>query len=72
MKHILVPIGSTENAQNTLQYAIDFATEINAKVFVFRAYSSYTKAGTIINVDAIARAIIPFLSQVSAFLFSIF
>jgi len=34
MKHILVPIGSTENAQNTLQYAIDFATEINAKVFV--------------------------------------
>jgi len=53
MKHILVPIGSTENAQNTLQYAIDFATEINAKVFVFRAYSSYTKAGTMINVDAI-------------------
>lgn len=53
MKHILVPIGSTENAQNTLQYAIDFATEINAKVFVFRAYSSHTKAGTMINVDAI-------------------
>ena len=34
MKHILVPIGSTENAKNILQYAIDFATEINAKVFV--------------------------------------
>jgi nucleotide-binding universal stress UspA family protein len=53
MKHILVPIGSTENAQKTLQYAIDFATEINAKIFVFRAYSSQTKAGTMINVDAI-------------------
>ena len=39
MKHILVPIGSTENVKNTLQYAIDFATEINAKVFVFRAYN---------------------------------
>jgi nucleotide-binding universal stress UspA family protein len=53
MKHILVPIGSTENAQKTLQYAIDFAAEINAKIFVFRAYSSHTKAGTIINIDAI-------------------
>jgi nucleotide-binding universal stress UspA family protein len=53
MKHILVPIGSTENAQKTLQYAIDFASEINAKIFVFRAYSSLAKAGTMINVDAI-------------------
>ena len=53
MKNILVPIGSTESAQKTLQYAIDFASEINAKVFVFRAYSSQTKAGTMINVDAI-------------------
>lgn len=53
MKHILVPIGSTENAANTLQYAIDFATELNAKVFVFRAYSLQTRAGTIINIDEI-------------------
>lgn len=53
MQHILVPIGSTESAQNTLQYAIDFAAEINAKVFVFRAYSVQTKAGTIINVNSI-------------------
>ncbi|MFY0604535.1 MAG: universal stress protein [Flavobacteriaceae bacterium] len=53
MKHILVPIGSTENASNTLQYAIDFASEIGAKVFVFRAYKVLSKAGTIINVDDI-------------------
>ena len=53
MQHILVPIGFTENAQNTLQYAIDFATEINAKIFVFRAYSSKSKAGTMINIDTI-------------------
>ena len=50
MQNILVPIGFTENALNTLQYAIDFASEIKAKVFVFRAYSSQTKAGTIINI----------------------
>ncbi|MDD7915676.1 universal stress protein [Polaribacter ponticola] len=53
MQHVLVPIGSTESAHNTLQYAIDFASGINAKVFVFRAYSSQTKAGTMKNVDSI-------------------
>lgn len=53
MKHILVPIGSTESAQNTLQYAIDFAADINAKIFVFRAYSAQSKAGTMVNVSAI-------------------
>lgn len=53
MKHILVPIGSTENAQSTLQYAIDFANEINASVSVFRAYKAKSKAGTMVNLDAI-------------------
>lgn len=53
MQNILVPIGFTENALNTLQYAIDFASEISAKVFVFRAYSSQSKAGTMINLDKI-------------------
>ncbi len=53
MKHILVPIGSSKNSINTLQYAIDFAKETNAKVFVFRAYNVQTKAGTIINIDGI-------------------
>ena len=45
MKNILVPIGSTENAQSTLQYAIDFAAEINANIIVFRAYKAIAKAG---------------------------
>ena len=53
MKHVLVPIGSTKNAQNTLQYAIDFAQEINAQLYVFRAYSAIAKAGTIVNMNAI-------------------
>jgi|TARA_B110000240_G_C13508055_1_gene457474 nucleotide-binding universal stress UspA family protein len=53
MQHLLVPIGFTENAQHTLQYAIDFASEINAKVFIFRAYSAHSRAGTIINIDNI-------------------
>ena len=53
MKNILVPIGSSENSLNTLQYAIDFACEIDANVFVLRAYNAQSKAGTIINVDRI-------------------
>ena len=53
MNHILVPIGSKENASNTLQYAIDFAKETGAKVFVFRAYKVLSKAGTFININDI-------------------
>ena len=53
MKHILVPIGSTQNAQSTLQYAIDFAAEINSDVLVFRAYKAKSKAGTMVNMTAI-------------------
>ena len=53
MKNILVPIGFTESAKETLQYAIDFADKMNANIFVFRAYSAVSKAGTIINIDSI-------------------
>lgn len=53
MQNILVPIGSTENALNTLQYAVDFAESVSANLFVFRAYSSLSKAGTMVSVDAI-------------------
>ncbi|MFD2822604.1 universal stress protein [Lacinutrix iliipiscaria] len=53
MKNILVPIGSSKNAINTLQYAIHFAEVVNANVFVFRAFSLAARAGAIINVDEI-------------------
>ena len=53
MKNILVPIGSSENSINTLQYAIDFAVEINATVYVLRAYNLLSKTGTIRNIDGI-------------------
>ena len=53
MKNILVPIGSSENSINTLQYALDFANEIDANVFALRAYNVQSKAGTIIDVAAI-------------------
>ncbi|CAL2103830.1 Universal stress protein UspA [Tenacibaculum sp. 190130A14a] len=51
MKHILVPIGSTENSINTLQYAVNFADAVGAKVFVMRAYKILSKAGAFVNAD---------------------
>jgi len=53
MKNILVPIGSSNNANNTLQYAIDFAEVMQADVLVFRAFSLAARAGAIINIDDI-------------------
>ncbi|SDB61108.1 Nucleotide-binding universal stress protein, UspA family [Flavobacteriaceae bacterium MAR_2010_188] len=53
MKNILVPVGSSRNAVSHLQYAIDFAKEFGAKVYVVQIYNVYTKAGTMIKVDHI-------------------
>ncbi len=51
MKNLLVPIGSSGNAANTLQYAIDFAHVMNAKVFVTQIYESTRVAGALKNID---------------------
>ena len=53
MKNILVPVGSSKNIVSHLQYAVDFAKAVNAKLYVVQIYNVYTKAGTMINVDQI-------------------
>lgn len=53
MKNILVPVGSSKNAKSHLQYAVDFAKEFDAKVYVVQIYNVYTKAGTMIKIDHI-------------------
>lgn len=53
MKNILVPVGSSKNAVSHLQYAVDFAKEFGAKLYVVQIYNVYTKAGTIVKVDHI-------------------
>ncbi|MEO1032792.1 MAG: universal stress protein [Bacteroidota bacterium] len=53
MKTILVPVGSSKNAQSHLQYAVDFAKAFGAKLYVIQIYNVYTKAGTMIKVDHI-------------------
>ena len=51
MKNLLVPIGSTGNATNTLQYAIDFAQATKAKIFVAQVYDSKRVAGSLKNIS---------------------
>jgi len=53
MKNILVPVGSSKNAKNHLQYAVDFAKATGAKLFVVQVFNVYTKAGTMIKIDHI-------------------
>lgn len=53
MKNILVPVGSSKNAKNHLQYAVDFARAVGAKLYVVQIYNVYTKAGTMIKIDHI-------------------
>lgn len=53
MKNILVPVGSSKNAVSHLQYAVDFAKEFSAKLYVIQIFNVYTKAGTMVKVDHI-------------------
>ncbi len=53
MKNILVPVGSSKNAECHLQYAVDFAREFNAKLWVVQVFNVYTKSGTLIKIDHI-------------------
>jgi len=53
MKNILVPIGSHSNALNTLQYAINFAESVQARIYFIHIFSSSKIAGNVINIDSI-------------------
>jgi len=53
MKNILVPVGSNDHALNTLQYAIDFAQAVGAKIYLVHVYFSPKISGNILKVDQI-------------------
>ena len=53
MKNILVPIGSHTNALNTLEYAINFAASVQARIYFVHIFSSSKIAGNVINIDSI-------------------
>lgn len=51
MKNILVPIGTSPNAYETLQYAVDFAIDFGAQIYVMEVFNVTSKTGTLANVS---------------------
>ncbi|UII77750.1 universal stress protein [Flagellimonas sp. HMM57] len=50
MNNILVPIGTSPNSSDTLQYVIDFASNFGAKVFVMDVFTVTSGTGSLANV----------------------
>jgi nucleotide-binding universal stress UspA family protein len=53
MKNILVPIGSSPESFETLQYAVDFATQFSSIIYVMEVFSISAKAGRLADVTEI-------------------
>ncbi|ADV48618.1 universal stress protein [Cellulophaga sp. E16_2] len=51
MKNILVPIGTSPESHETLQYAVDFATQFSSEIYVMEVFSVSANAGTLSNVS---------------------
>ncbi len=51
MKNILVPIGSSPDSHETLQYAVNFAAEFSAKVYAMEVFSTPTVAESLTNIS---------------------
>lgn len=51
MNNILVPIGNSPIGQDTLQYAIDFALQFGAKVYVMDVFAVSSGTGSLANVQ---------------------
>jgi len=50
MMNILVPIGTSSNANETLQYAVNFAKDFDAEIYVMEVFNVIGKTGTLTNV----------------------
>lgn len=50
MKNILVPIGTSPNSHETLQYAVDFAAVFSANLYVMEVFSVSSGAGDLSNI----------------------
>jgi nucleotide-binding universal stress UspA family protein len=56
MKTILVPLGNSDKAVSTLQYAIDFASITKAKIYVIQVYGTTKVAGALRKMDVLLEA----------------
>lgn len=55
MKNILVPIGSSDAAITTLQYAIDLAQKIDANVYVISVFQEFSRVGGMSKVNTLLK-----------------
>ncbi len=55
MKNILVPIGSSTSAVNTLQYAIDLAQQVDANVYAIAVFQEFSKAGSASKLNTVLK-----------------
>lgn len=51
MKNILVPVGTSPYAHETLQYAVDFALEFGSQVYAMDVFNVTAGAGKLVNVS---------------------
>ncbi|WP_350286629.1 universal stress protein [uncultured Croceitalea sp.] len=51
MNNILVPLGTSPDSQETLKYAVDFAADFGAKVFIMDVYQVTAGVGSLGNVE---------------------
>lgn len=51
MKNILVPVGTSPDAHETLQYAVDFASEFGSQVYAMEVFNVTAGAGKLVNIS---------------------
>lgn len=51
MKNILVPIGTSSDSHETLQYAVHFAKDFGSSIFVMEVFSVTAMTGNLVNVE---------------------
>lgn len=65
MKNILVPIGTSPNSHETLQYAIDFAEDFETNIYVMGVFSVAVGVGSMANIgEKIAKGVKEQLKEV--------
>lgn len=55
MKNILVPLGASSTAVDTLQYAIDLAEQTDANVYVISVFQEFSKVGGLSKVNTLLK-----------------
>lgn len=52
MNNILVPLGTSPDAQETLKYAVDFASDFGGQVYIMDVFEVISTAGSLANVES--------------------